>query len=296
MSTTSNREAIEKLSRDPFARAVRRDEGGNITGEIDGTIEDGLFLPIGNKEGVDLGGTQYVLERHPAASWIDASSGTIERDCVGMEIYCTPSALANLSRTIGYCAGLNTMKSTQLKRYSAWILIGLYRNLDYLGCWRNRLHYDDEGRDLHVEYPYDFDATEDEKQERYDKIEEETVAKVPSSKKILYADNQFSFGWTMYHALPHATYKSALAKFRDEYRDLEDWQIENKLAEELKICQDEDAKALLGWRTLTETHYHYYFTTRYRRGMNGGLIQRFLQDDLEKMKSCEKYHSYSVHS
>jgi len=100
----------------------------------------------------------------------------------------------------------------------------------------------------------------------------------------------------MYHALPHATYKSVLATCREENSDLEDWQVENKVADALKICQNEDAKALLGWRQLTESHYHHYFTTRYRRGMNGGLIQRFLKDDLAKMEPDSQYHSYSVHS
>ena len=300
MSTVTNTQrSIERLAREPFVRAVKLDENNEITNTINGTIVGDVFCEIGKTgHGIQIDkylNHGYIIEEHPAASWLTASAYSIERDVRSMEIYATESGLANISRTIGYCAGLIASQNDQLAEYGCWVLIGLHRNLDYLGCWRNRLQYDENGQDLQLKYPYEFDSTEEEQSERYAKIEEETVARVPSSKKLLFSDNEYSFSWVMYHAVPHKVwndhFEHEAEQTGDSRRD-----ITERLNEGFKILTDEDAAHLLHNRKFTETHYHYYFTTRYRRGMNGGLIQRFLQDDLDKMKADCAYHSYSIHS
>lgn len=295
--------AIEKLANEQFVQLVHRDDEGEVNHTRTGTINlDSMsFRETENERDWPLSkwlsaDSTVSIEPHPAAKWLNASSISIEADCAEMQVYPTESGLANISRTVGYCNGLFHCRDQQLIRYAEWVLAGLHRNIEFLGCSRNRLHYDAAGNDLHKKYPYDFDATEEQQYERLAKIESETVTTAPAIKKILWGEDQFSFCWLMHRAIPHAEYRSAIQQYEEKNPTM-DWHIlEENVNKQLKLAEYSGFSKMLRYERLTERNYAYAFTTHYSRGMNGGLIQRFLTDDYEKMKPDSRFLSYSCHS
>lgn len=295
---TKTQESIEKLADAHLCKLVSRDDSGEIREAICGSLDADKMEFIATSSGRkfaldDL--HNVTIEAHPAERWLYASPYAIECDCADMRIYPTETGLANLTRAIGYCYGLMQSRNNQLERYAQWILSGLHRNLDYLGCSHNRLQYDAEGNDLQRKYPYDFDANEEEHRERLAKIESETVVTEIGTKKVLYGEDDYSFGWLSYYAIPHATYRAEIRKMQDDNPKMDYWEVESRVNTQLKINDDMDISKMR-YDRLTERSYANNFVTHYCRGINGGLIQRFLETDYKKMKPHEEFHSYSVHS
>ena len=274
------------------------------TPEESPTGEERIVCFSGSSEEIvtveQLATLKYDLVKDPAAGLVDMSCHAIESYAIGYGVYPMETAMTNLGRVIGFA---DSVRLLGRKNTSAWILIGLDRSLRYLGHNGNTVPYNDAGENLYKIHPTPDEETDEERIARYDLIREQTAFAHPASKCLLYGEDQYSFGFLNFRPVDPTEWDSMMQKFRENNHDMAETTLYKDAVLNNAIGEWDDTTRLR-YGNLTETHYSTYTKTRYRKGYNGGLIQRWwdtveksgMLGDIVKDEYCDKFFSYSTHT